>query len=136
MVSEETKIRVIERVKELEEENKTLESELEKVKKENEELLDESADDCYQIEKYRTNYLFQKKINSNVRKFLISGSLLFAVTFFTLGYLVGTKQETNYTTKTPQTIENKTTEVKNESVEIKHKTEIEEMLDKAFEKYK
>ena len=135
MVSEETKIRVIERVKELEEENKTLESELEKVKKENEELLDESANDCYQIEKYRTNYLFQKKINSNVRKFLISGSLLFATTFFTLGYLVGTKQETNYTS--PRQIkENKTTEVKNESVEIKHKTEIEEMLDKAFEKYK
>ena len=135
MVSEETKIRVIERVKELEEENKTLESELEKVKKENEELLEEATDDCYQIEKYRTNYLFQKKINSNVRKFLISGSLLFATTFFTLGYLVGTKQETNYTS--PRQIkENKTTEVKNESVEIKHKTEIEEMLDKAFEKYK
>ena len=135
MVSEEKKIRVIERVKELEEENKTLESELEKVKKENEELLEEATNDCYQIEKYRTNYLFQKKINSNVRKFLISGSLLFATTFFTLGYLVGTKQETNYTS--PRQIkENKTTEIKKEPAETKHKTEIEEMLDKAFEKYK
>ncbi len=131
MVSEETKTKIIERVKELEEENRNLQRDLEEELEFNSDLTDELVNIHPKLKNYKTKYLFEKKINSNVRKALISGAILFGATFFVLGYLVGTKHEENY-----QPVPQQAIELKKEPEQKKYKTEWEEILDKAFEKYK
>lgn len=129
MVSEETKTKVIEKINELESEVNILNRELLKESELNYELIERLERAHKKSERYREIYLFEKKLNSNIRKVVISGAILFGATFFALGYLFGTKPQ-NYQQQTPQIVE-----VKKEP-EQQNKTEIEQILDKAFEKYK